>query len=575
MPPAQTKTPHDAKKEAREAVRGMRPRLGPWINGLAANLVLAAVLIGFPWWRGRTRAEMAVQAYVAYAACLHAGTVRQAPGLSLPEHHRERFAALYVQAVPEWPASCRDELDRIPQEEAFLLFPGAKSGEGEVRAAVTGARSALDALAEARASAQPRQIPHRLLRSLDLLAAAVSVLIEETGLTIAPEHLAFDLGDGPSLVEASRVPLQTAMGGPLRVAARSGGLRAVAADGRSIAVVTVHDGTVDITQVRRPPSARAVIDDGATTYLGWVTGDATCAHDEARCAHRLTGLARVRDGVQSPAPEVWIAAHPALSLARSFVLDGTTLQVFAREADGTTALRTFALPEPWPDPLPEGTPPAPIVATAPIALGAARDVVLVDGSPIETADHDALLACGGRVIAIDGGAASVLPARTDPVAPDAAHALPALPLGTDVAPPLRGVDPLEDHARCAASGGGVSFAWIDRAGTLHVVPDVTEPEDHLVAEHVAGFAMSRANETILFATWGEDGSRQVTLRRVWHGRVLSSEVAAACWDDGVGLCGPAGLAANAGNTILFAREQTDLLVLRVTGTGFAPLPGLE
>lgn len=548
----------------------MRPSLRPWLNGLVLNLALAFALIGFPMWRGRTRAEASARAYVEYAACIHAGHVTDAPGLALPENHRERFAALYLEAVPEWPASCGDRLDRIPQEEAFLLMPGAKTGESEVRAAVIGARAALDDLAEARARDRPPQIPHRLLRTLDHIAAAVSVDIQETGLDFDAEHLAFDLGEGPSLVTPSRIPLQTASGGPLHVVARPGGLRAAVADGRSVAVVYVHDGSVEITQVRRPGAARAVIDDGTTTYLGWVTGETTCEHDDAHCAHRLTGLALVREGVSSPTPELWLAAHPALSLARSFSLAAGTLSVIAREADGTASLRAFTLPAPWPDAAPtpmlgpEPPPSDPQLAAITTPLGAVDDAVVIDGVAHVAAAGEIALACGARAIFV--GATRV---RVEDE-PGALHTFDASPRA-----PLRAVDPLEDTARCATSDTGTSFAWLERTGTLRLVADVDAPHAMAVAEHVAGFAMTRTADTVLFATWGGEGERQVTLRRVWHGRTLSADVAAACWDDAHGLCGPAGIAASDEETILYAREDNDLEVLRIRGTGLAPLPGLE
>ncbi len=555
----------------------MRPRLRPYGNALVLNVILALGLIGFPWWRGRTRAEMSAHAYVEYAACLHGGQVADVPGLALPEHHRERFAALYVHAVPEWPASCRDALDRIPQEETFLLFPGAKTGEEEVRAAVIGARAALDDLAEARAAEHPRQIPHRLLRTLDHLAAAMSVLIEETGLPLATQHLAFDLGEGPSLVRASRVPLQTAAGGPLFVAARANGLRVVTGDARSVAEIVVHDGTVDITQIRRPSAARGLLDDGEHAYLAWVTGDATCAHDEAHCARRLTGLARVREGLSDPQAEVWLAAHPAFSIARSFAFDGPDVGVLAREVDGTVTHRSFHLPDPWPETA-APTPAVPLTASMTIGLGRVHDAFVRDDTPIGATDDVVLVSCGQRALSIEPtrvrSTSATYPIPGDTVITDGAGPITAT-FGAEIAPPIRGVDPLEDHARCAVTEQASSFAWIDRQGRLRLVADVDAPDDQVVADHIAGFAMTRTGDTVILATWGQDGEREITLRRIWHGRTLSSEIAAACWDDGVGLCGPAGLATEGSETILYAREGTDLWVLRVTGAGVAPLPGLE
>jgi hypothetical protein len=553
-----------AETDAKKEVRALRPAARPWMIALGLNLALVSVMLGYPWWRGRVRADMSIRAYVEYAACVHGGTVREAPGLSLPRGHRERFAALYVHAVPEWPASCRDALSRIPQDEAFFLLPGAKSGEAEVRAAAVGATSALDAVVEARASDRPPQIPRNLLRTMNHLAAAMTVLVEETGVEIATEHPAFDLGDGASLVEPSRIPLQTAGGGPMLVTARSGGLRVATADARSVSVVTVHDGVVDVVHVRRPAAARALIDDGARTFVGWATGDATCATDPSNCANRLTGLALVREG-DEPQPELWIAAHPASDLARSFALSGTSLYVVAREADGAATVRTFALPEPWPStPVAEGTPPT---VAAQTESGGFRDVVIVEGHA-----HDApgpQIVCGDRVVLFDGDHVGVTPHL------GASGTTQTYPFEAAIAPPILGERATDDHARCAIDDGHISFAWLDRAGSLHLVSDVDEAwHEQTVADHVVGFAMTRAGDTITLATWGADGERQVTLRRVWHDRVLASDVAAACWDDGAGLCGPAGLATNGADTILYAREGTDLRVLRVTGSTLAALPGL-
>lgn len=555
----------------------MRPSLRPTLIALALNLLLAAGLLGYPLIRGQQRAEETVRAYAAYAACLHAAPPRREPGLALPDGYRERIAGLYAEAPPEWPGSCADELERILQEEAFLLMPGAKTGEEEVRLAVAGARAALESTTRARAETRPQQTPVRLLRTLDHLAAAVSVDVTETGLSLETEHLAFDLGEGPSLVTPSRIPLQTASGGTLLVSAPGGQLRIVSADYRSISVVGVHDGTVDVTQVRRPSAARAVLDDGEHAYLGWVTGDATCAHDDAHCAHRLTGLARIREESPEPAPEVWLAGHPGLGVARSFFFDEGRLAMLAREADGGLSLRTFELPDPWPttpaaDPSAEGQGAAPLVGIESASLGVVADAIVEHGrAQSATGEGDTVLACGEHVLTLTRGGVEVRAAAVVPV--DVPPPPPVIDARVRV--PARGASPLEDAAGCSATASGTSFAWIDRQGALRLVPDVDAPRAIGVAEHVAGFAMRRTGETVLVASWGEDGERSVTLRRIWHGRVLSTQLAALCWDDGSGFCGPAGLVDAGSESFLYVREGSDLLVLRVTGAGLAALPGLD
>ncbi len=130
-------------KEGEDA-RKLRPKMRPLVRALLANGVLAVALVGFPLLRGRTRAERSVRAFQEATACLHGGEVSPGPGLSMPEGHEARLAALYLRAVPEWPAACADALDRISPPAATLLLPGPKAGEEEVRSAMVGVRAAFD-----------------------------------------------------------------------------------------------------------------------------------------------------------------------------------------------------------------------------------------------------------------------------------------------------------------------------------------------------------------------------------------------------------------------------------------------
>lgn len=616
--------PKDPHAADRALAQGFRPRVRPWANAAFLNGLLALLLIGAPWYRGRMRAQASVRAFADYAACLHGGEVTHpdTAGLAMPEGHRERYAALYQHAVPQWPASCREALDRVSPPEATFLLPGAKEGEAEVRAAVITARSALDALIEARASDSRPQTPERPLATLAHVAAAVTILIEGTGISVEPTHQAFDLGEGDSLVAPSRVPLRTARGGPLLVTGHEAGVRAIAADSRGVMHVRAERGDVHLVQVRRPSSARAVIDDGTNAYLGWVTSDATCAQDELHCARRLLGLARVREEAPSPTADVWVAAHPALPLARSIAIRDNVVAVVARAIDQSLVLRVVDLPAEWPAPHPPPeigeTPPAPepLPLRRGVPLPGATDVVLhhgggawraiwtapegtfavgvLEGEPVRIGDggEDTILACGDRVLAVGSSEVRVM---TLPPLSSAADLeggqgeLPPAPIPAavealahfDAAPqvPVHAPDPLDDTARCAASEAGVSFAWVDAHGALRLIADVDHPRVTSISDHVAGFALARSGETVLVASWGDDGHRQVTLRRIWRGRELASDVVATCWEDGLGFCGSAGFAqrrdaSGDDETVVFAREQSDLLVMRITGSGVAALPGL-
>ncbi len=581
-------SPDDA--EGKDVARKLRPPARPYLNALLANAILALALVGFPFLRGRSRAEGAVHAFAEYTACLHGGEVSPSLGLSMPRGYERRFAALYLRARPEWPASCEDALDRIAPPPVTLLLPGAKQGEEEVRAALIGVRAGFDELVLARGADRIGQIPERPLRSLAHLTAALAILVEANDLSIDGTHQAFDLGEGLSLATPSRVPLESGRGGPLLVTPLPDGVRAVAADSRAIMVTRAESGTVYQLQVRRPGAARAIIDDGTATYLGWVTSETACEGDDAHCAHRLLGLARVREEGRSPSPEVWLAAHPALPLARSFALSGNHLSVLARTAADGIELRVFDLPAEWPPPIDEPTeaPIEPLVARRVLALGACPDAIVQEGSvafvdasstgvsvaSVEsdgataiagTEGTDALVSCGARVIALGPHSARGVSLLDRSVLP-AIEAFPARPIHRP--------DPLDDTGRCAWSRSGTSFAWLDTRGVLRLAPDITEPRVVEVSQHVAGFAIARTGETVYLATWGADGHRDVTLARWWRGRELAHEVVAACWQNGEGFCGSAGLASDGEHVVLFARERTDLLVLAVTGAGVAPLTGL-
>lgn len=586
--PATKKAVADEAERALTAKK-LRPSVRPYLHAFLANAILALLLLGFPLLRGRSRAEASVQAFDEYTACLHGGQVSTTLGLSMPEGHEARFAALYLRAVPEWPASCGEALDRIAPAPVTLLLPGAKQGEEEVRAAVIGVRAAFDALVLARAEERIGQVPERPLSSLAHLTAALSILVEANGLSLDGTHEAFDLGEGLSLATPSRVPLESGRGGPLLVAPLPDGVRAIAADSRAIMVTRAESGSVYQLQVRRPSAARAIIDDGATTYLGWVTSDTACEGDAAHCAHRLLGLARVREEGPSPSPEVWVAAHPALPVARSFALAGNRLSVLARTVEQGVELRVFDLPSAWPPPVvtPTEAPLEPVVARRVVPLGAASDAILqgdvaafVDatsavsfvgiesGEPTQVAGVEgvnALLPCGSRVMALGAHGARGVSLLDGTVLPEI-DATPALPIHRP--------EPLDDTARCAWSDAGTSFAWVDVRGVLHLAPDIGEPRVVEAARQVSGFAIARTGETVYLASWGEDGHRDVRLARWWRGRELAHEVVTSCWENGDGFCGSAGLASDGEHVVLFAREETDLLVLAVTGAGVAPLTGL-
>src|SRR5690606_33322025 len=116
----------------------------------------------FPWIRGQMRASDARERFASFASCFWGGEPRPSPGLALPPQEQAHYASQVLYAPADWPARCRAPLVALVPDEPFLLFPGLKQAEGDVRAAVALVDGALTALAGARRAATgtiPRR-PH-------------------------------------------------------------------------------------------------------------------------------------------------------------------------------------------------------------------------------------------------------------------------------------------------------------------------------------------------------------------------------------------------------------------------------
>ncbi|MDQ3036241.1 MAG: hypothetical protein M3Y87_27820, partial [Myxococcota bacterium] len=99
-----------------EAERAFRPGRRPAWIAVALNGALAMLLLGFPYGRGRLRANDAADHFARLAECMYGGERVESPGLALPAGDRERFAARVERADAAWPASCAEELRAMRPE---------------------------------------------------------------------------------------------------------------------------------------------------------------------------------------------------------------------------------------------------------------------------------------------------------------------------------------------------------------------------------------------------------------------------------------------------------------------------
>ena len=610
--------------EVREepAGRAFRPDRRPLWIAVIANGALFAVLVVFPYVRGKDRSEEERVRFARFAACFWSGEAEASPGLELPPGEQERYASNVLRGEPDWPGRCRDALIAIEPDEVFLLFPGAKQAEAQVREAVALVAAELDALAEAR-EAGIGAVPVRPHLAVGRLRAALAALHEVTGAEMGGE--AIRLTGEQALPSPARVPLQAGADAEMRMDAEADGVRAIAIDRRGVSLVRVAAGRVDIRRVSRPGLVRATVEAPDGPVLVWAMSGERCADDEDRCAYHATGLAPYpSEGSEPPAP-TWYAGHPFDAIDRSLIVrDDAVWLVAAMSEPPYAELRRFdrAREAATAPPAGEGgaAEPPPIEASASRALAAparagaspsandeaatagteALTALLLDG---ETPEVLFLTRADGalelhRLDSIDGE-----PQTVSGIEGESGYVVACGPEGSRFV--LLGSEARAQVLRIAsgevragepftlavdpalATRGGVRLACddarleivarrTDRA-LIHVRCDAgaacAAPSE--LARDVAQHDLVREGEHTLVA-WTPRSSNEVHAAAV-GGR--ASHVPAACWDtrEGTGFCGAPRLAARNGRILLATREGSDLLVVETIdgGESWRPMRGIR
>ena len=390
--------PHQADHAELLAVKAFRPNVQPVVIAMIANVVLAAMCLGVPYYRGHVQAQASLQAFARFAGCLLNAEPGKTLGLGMPQGEEDHFAAQVMIAGKDWPARCRPLLQAIAPEEAIFLWPSVKTAGSDLRALVQLGTRELDALGRQRlAEHAGGRVPARPLLVLERLRAGLTLFARAAGADDAIDSDAVRFTRAPGLVPPARLPLMAGGSAALQVWAGQDGLRALAMDARGVSWLQVEDGKLDRHRLRRTSLVRAALRAEDRPLLVWAMSQQRCAEQADHCVRRATGVALVGDDdYVLPTPE-WLGGQPAGRADRSLRLGlGGRVDLLARKTvDGELEVRRFTLENAQlaakPEPAEPAAQPAPAAepnaasATPPHAPGERIEL------PIDVAPSDALL----------------------------------------------------------------------------------------------------------------------------------------------------------------------------------------
>jgi hypothetical protein len=332
--------------EAERVASSFRPNRKPLIVTVVANAVMALVLLGIPYLRGRSQAHEARRNFGDLSRCLMGGEIAKQPGLSLPQGDREHFAGKVMRAGPDWPLSCRPVLAKLAPEKAIFLWPSVKQAGMDLRAAVELAQTELVSLDKRRKQGLSR-VPERVLQALRRVQAATVLLARAGGADAGIDNDAIAWDKPALLAQPARLPLMASDEASLDLYSDGTALEALALDGRGVSYLRVANGKVDRERVRRTSFVRGAVRSGSEVYLVWAMPDARCGEREDQCAGRPTGLAPYDKGAAALREPKWkVGGHPAGRVDRVLQLTAASqVWMLARGSrEGGVALMRFELP---------------------------------------------------------------------------------------------------------------------------------------------------------------------------------------------------------------------------------------
>ncbi|MEM9073429.1 MAG: hypothetical protein AAGE52_33295 [Myxococcota bacterium] len=511
-----------------------------WTTAIVGNLLVALVLLGGPWLRGRARATESRAAFVALAACLWDATPAPNPGLTFPTGDLGPYAD--ASATEGWPMRCESRLDSIVRPPVFWMFPDAKRAEEDVRRAVDVVRR------ELRQVDGPRDVvPARPRLAMLRLSAGLAVLAREAGSDEGLTRPTFVLGDARAALP-ERVPLDVEESATLTVEVREGEVDFLALGRRAISHVRVGRGRLTPQTIRRPQLVQHVRLVDGDAWLAWWMPRARCGDE---CFQRALGVATLPlRAVVAPEPR-WLRAHP-LEDASSLRWTDDALWVIAERREDPELVRFPLLPaEDAEDP------------------EAGERVARLQGAAHAVFQDDA------AVWVADGSLWRSKPSGRDAVrATRGESALEKeVTLGSGIAETAEGTCEVGTHVRVVGDNESGALVYA-REGELWTRPlrDGVCGEERRVAQDVSAWDAAWHRGPIV--AWSSpDGAVSVDDgSRTRPGPCLDTDPVT---HEASGLCGSPQLAVGGGRVLLITREGTDARVVERVGDRWRPLRGLR
>lgn len=309
------------EREARQLAGAMRPNRKPLWIAVGVNVMMAVLLLGVPYWRGRMLAQAERADFVAFARCMFGGETASEPGLSLPRGEREHYAAKVLYANRDWPVSCRPPLKRLQPPNATFLWPSVKTAGADLRAAVDLVDRELVTLAKRRTQA-PGRVPQRPLDAIKRLQAASVLFARAADASQHADNDALVLSpEVRELASPARLPLMLGESLGMKAWSDAGTLEVLGLDSHSLAYLRVENGKVDRQRARKNAFVRGVARAGDTAYVVSAMPETRCAEREDGCVGRPTGLSRFDKGSSELSEPSWrLEGHPAERLDRALLV---------------------------------------------------------------------------------------------------------------------------------------------------------------------------------------------------------------------------------------------------------------
>ena len=166
--------------EAIETAQAFKPKRGPLAIAMTANVVLAAVCLGVPYWRGHAQARASLHAFSRFAGCCSAA--RRRPGSASACRPATAITSRdrCCTARPTGRSAASQDLHAIAPEDAVFLWPSVKLAGGDVRTVVALVERELQALSRQRQMQAAGHVPSRPLLALGKLRAALALFAQAT-----------------------------------------------------------------------------------------------------------------------------------------------------------------------------------------------------------------------------------------------------------------------------------------------------------------------------------------------------------------------------------------------------------